>query len=237
MQLNLAEASAHDPHHELPPTGLLLFFGDLQAARDGYGPWDAGCGRVFYVEDTTTLTHGRFPDALPAACRYAECAVALSPALIPPAELDLDEEQRETLLRTQTEEGVNLFGPSYTTARAAWRGYEPPYHSNASYLLGWPDIINDEMRFACAECAYRLSRGQNTLAESTEEELDAMYEASLDWVLLLQLTGCPSCGKEALVLPHDAHLYFWIHKKDLAARNFSRVWLMRQRYGNACGPW
>jgi hypothetical protein len=78
-------------------------------------------------------------------------------------------------------------------------------------LLGWPDIVqNAEMELECQ----RASAG-----------IDWDWSATAEWRLLLQLASDDDAG---MMWGDLGLLYFWIRERDLAARDFSRVWMIMQ---------
>jgi uncharacterized protein YwqG len=68
-------------------------------------------------------------------------------------------------------------------------------------LLGWPQLVQSEMR-------------------------DGLYpRGHRDWRLLLQLD---THHRQRLVWQGGGRGYFWIREADLPARNFDRTWLVMQ---------
>ncbi len=230
-QVNLAEAAPHDPLHELPPSGLLSFFYELEGGSGWGAPEHAACLRVLYAENISALSPRPHPESLPASQRLAAQPVQLAAALIPPDCNEFNEEQVDAWLKA-VPEGNHV---SYRPARAAWRGESDISRSGYGYLLGWPDclLFIEDMRCTCAEIARMRSLGYETLAAylerdeqaSEEEEESAICEAARDWVLLAQLR-----------LPANGLLDVWIRRQELAARDFSKVWFFRQAREDANEP-
>ncbi len=240
-QVNLSEMAAGDPQGELPSSGMLYFFYDMQSERWGLGSQDEGCSRVIYVEDTSALARGSFPDALPQEHRYAEWAVSLAPVIIPPCWDELNEAQMEEVARiyeeTTPEErhqgSDRLFmalGGFYITLRAEWRGYEDAYCESRSLLLGNPDNIQNEMRTECEEIARKRELGLPSAHEFSEQEEEEIEAASKDWVLLFQLASIIDEEKGDLMFGDVGNLYFWMRRQDLEARDFHKAWLLLQCY-------
>ncbi len=220
-QLNMAELASMEVHRELPDTGLLLFFFDMECAYDGE------C-RVIHMACTEGLQRAGFPDELDSEYQYAERALSLSAAAIPPAWGNLSNEKQEqvrNLYRELTpperlEEDLaarrHLTAPGgiYHEVRARLRRYEDAYADSRSYVLGWPDLIQDEMEEECVEKA-RKHYGLKSQPE--------------DWVLLLQLASFTDEAGE-MMFYDMGNLYFWIRRQELASHDFSKVVPLVQCY-------
>lgn len=101
------------------------------------------------------------------------------------------------------------------------------YPANRSQLLGWPDIIQNNMTLQCE----LISRGYY-LGGSWEkiplEERSALRTPSVrDWQLLFQLDTVEN-GDFELMFGDCGRIYFYIRREDLAQRRFDRVWLIQQ---------
>lgn len=101
------------------------------------------------------------------------------------------------------------------------------YPANRSQLLGWPDIIQNNMTLQCE----LISRG-HYLGGSWEnipmEERSALRTPSVrEWQLLFQLDTVEN-GDFELMFGDCGRIYFYIRREDLAQRRFDRVWLIQQ---------
>lgn len=97
----------------------------------------------------------------------------------------------------------------------------------SSKLLGWPDVIQNNMTRECA----LVSRGYylgGDWSEVPEAAIREAEERSLeDWLLLFQLDTVAQ-GDFELMFGDCGRIYFYIRREDLAARRFDRVWLILQ---------
>ncbi len=223
-QVNLADAAPFDLAHELPPTGMLLFFYDMESAHWGFDPRHKGCAFVYYVEDTVSLTRGSFPEALAEEYRYAERAVSLASALIPPDCANISDET-DARIRAIVGGDWDKATDMYCDLRDELRGYSE-HGDNGSYLLGWPDIQQDVMEEECEMVARGME--EPSLSKLDEATRADVLRASRDWVLLFQLASIMDEEKGDLMFGDLGNLYFWIRKQDLAARDFSKAWLILQ---------
>ena len=64
-------------------------------------------------------------------------------------------------------------------------------------------------------------------AKIPEEEKADIEEKSSEWMLLFQM-GTVETDDFEMMFGDCGHIYFWIRKSDLAARDFSKVWLILQ---------
>ena len=101
------------------------------------------------------------------------------------------------------------------------------YPDNRSQLLGWPDIIQNNMTLECE----LVSRGHylgGSWESVPQEERDALRVPSVqDWRLLFQLDTVAS-GDFELMFGDCGRIYFYIRREDLQARQFDRAWLVLQ---------
>lgn len=213
-QFNCAQPAPLDREGLLPKTGLLSFFYELDSQRWGFDPKDKDCARVYWFEGE-----------------------ALSPAAWPQ---DLGEEFRLPQLAARLEQGTSA--PDWADVCPAlehdWTAQElrpydvvrreiAPYPENCSKLLGWPDIIQNNMTLECE----LVSRGYylgGAWDQIPQQERDGLRTPSVrDWQLLFQLDTVED-GDFELMFGDCGRIYFYIRREDLAQRRFDRVWLIQQ---------
>lgn len=213
-QFDCAQLAPLDPEGLLPKEGLLSFFYELESQCWGYDPKDAGCARVFWFEGP--LAPAEFPAELEENFRLPEMAAQLSGATDAPDFQDAC----PALEYPWTANDYRIFDQ-------ARRELGMDYPANRSQLLGWPDIIQNNMTLQCE----LISRGYY-LGGSWEkiplEERSALRTPSVrDWQLLFQLDTVEN-GDFELMFGDCGRIYFYIRREDLAQRRFDRVWLIQQ---------
>lgn len=213
-QFDCAQLAPLDPEGLLPKEGLLSFFYELESQRWGYDPKDAGCARVFWFEGP--LAPAEFPAELEEDFRLPEMAAQLSGGTDAPDFQDAC----PALEYPWTANDYRIFDQ-------ARRELGMDYPANRSQLLGWPDIIQNNMTLQCE----LISRGYY-LGGSWEkiplEERSALRTPSVrDWQLLFQLDTVEN-GDFELMFGDCGRIYFYIRREDLAQRRFDRVWLIQQ---------
>ncbi|MDM8239462.1 YwqG family protein [Pseudoflavonifractor phocaeensis] len=213
-QFDCAQLAPLDPEGLLPKEGVLSFFYELESQRWGYDPKDAGCARVFWFEGP--LAPAEFPAELEEDFRLPEMAAQLSGATDAPDFQDAC----PALEYPWTANDYRIFDQ-------ARRELGMDYPANRSQLLGWPDIIQNNMTLQCE----LISRGYY-LGGSWEkiplEERSALRTPSVrDWQLLFQLDTVEN-GDFELMFGDCGRIYFYIRREDLAQRRFDRVWLIQQ---------
>ena len=214
-QFDCARLAGLDPEGLLPRTGLLSFFYELGSQRWGYDPKDAGCARVFWF-DGEPLAPAEFPQDLDEDFRLPELAAELSGGADAP-------DFQDACLALDYPFSAN----DYRFFDQARRELGYAYPDNRSQLLGWPDIIQNNMTLECE----LVSRGYylgGTWDGVPLEERDALRCPSVrDWQLLFQLDTVAS-GDFELMFGDCGRIYFYIRREDLQARRFDRVWLILQ---------
>ena len=132
--------------------------------------------------------------------------------------------------------GYDWTANDYRYFDAARRELGLDYPANLSKLLGWPDIIQNNMTLECE----LVSRGHylgGRWESVPMEERDQLRKPSVEgWQLLFQLDTVESGGFELMfglfslpeIFSKWRRIYFYIRNEDLAARRFDRVWLIQQ---------
>lgn len=216
-QFNCAKLARRDKDKQLPKTGLLSFFYELDSQRWGFDPQDRGCARVFWFQNVEDLSPAPFPDTLEQKYRLPEISIAASREVSYPDYEDL-------------KLFVSDFEPSYHEFEAVQ--YELEIETevcNRSQLLGWPDTIQGNMTVECelASKGYYLGDGETQIPEEVRQKAERL--SVTDWQLLLQLDTVEQDGFE-LMFGDCGRIYFYIRKEDLKAGCFDNVWLVLQCY-------
>ena len=214
-QFDCARLAELDPEGLLHRTGLLSFFYELGSQRWGYDPKDAGCARVFWF-DGEPVAPAEFPRDLEEDFRLPELAAELSGGTDAP-------DFQDACLALDYPFTAN----DYRFFDQARRELGYAYPDNRSQLLGWPDIIQNNMTLECE----LVSRGHylgGSWESVPQEERDTLRVPSVqDWRLLFQLDTVAS-GNFELMFGDCGRIYFYIRREDLLARRFDRAWLVLQ---------
>lgn len=214
-QFDCASLAPLDPEGLLPPAGLLSFFYELDRQPWGFDPRDEGCARVFWFEGGE-LAPADFPEKLDRAFCLPELAADLSAGTDAP-----DFQDACPAIR------YDWTANDYRHFDQARRELGLHYPENATKLLGWPDIIQNNMTLECE----LVSRGHylgGRWESVPPEERDALRGPSVEeWRLLFQLDTVAH-GDFELMFGDCGRVYFYIKKSDLLARRFDRAWLIQQ---------
>lgn len=209
VQIDLATVAGLPGADVLPSGGLLSFFCDAEGAVWNGEP-DAGAWRVLYTPAGASLERAPIPDAVPEGGIFTACGLATRPGVSLPSH---DEPQIRALGLSQDETGAYL----EVRDRGAWEN-GPTEHR----LLGWPDIIQSAgMELECQLASTGLGWDWADL-DRLRAELEPQ---AAEWRLLLQLASDDDAG---MMWGDVGLLYFWIRERDLAARDFSRVWMLME---------
>jgi uncharacterized protein YwqG len=208
VQIDLATVTGLPGADVLPADGLLSFFCDAHGAVWNGHP-DAGSWRVLYTPAGVSLERAPIPDAVPEDGIFTACGLTPRPGVSLPyhhepqilaLELSWDESHAYLDVRGGVDQGV------------------PTEHR----LLGWPDPDqNAEMELECQ----LMSTGSGWTWNDMDRIRAELAPATAEWRLLLQLASDDAAG---MMWGDLGLLYFWIREPDLAARDFSRVWMIMQ---------
>lgn len=215
-QINCEEVSIFDTEGLLPEKGILYFFYEMDSQKWGFDPNDKGCARVFYF------------DVLPEKLISTEFPCDFQSENIMP-EIPLGFEQRVNMPTTEE------FLIHYEADRAEWEEYDVIRERQfgrgedcVTKLLGYADIIQDEMLTECELASRHVYTGDG-YPEMTKEEEAKLNEDSRKWLLLFQLDTIENENFE-LMFGDCGRIYFYIREKDLKNKNFDDTWLVLQCY-------
>lgn len=198
-QLDLEELSAFDGDKLLPAEGTLYFFYEAHVMPWGFDPKDRGAARVLYAEKDAVLHTEDFPVDLEEQFRIPEQGLAFSGGTELP---DYEEYRGEAGDYEEYELACERYGA-------------PKNHSDRFKLLGYADLIQDEITRECEI----VSRGYNDGGIPSEKERAAVEESSKDWILLMQFVTIAKDDFE-LMWGDCGNLYFSIRREDLLNRRF-----------------
>lgn len=216
LQINCEELAQYDTEHLLPDHGLLSFFYEMDSQPWGFDPKDKGCARVYWFEDTSSLSPTDFPADLEDDYKFPIIQIDLSSKASYPSWEDFPN------VSTDREDD-----DAFTTAWEQLTGESPEEWAERSQLLGWPDVIQNSMFEECdlVTRGYYLGNGWVKIPKDVRKQVE---ETARDrWMLLLQLDTV-ECEDFELMFGDCGHIYFYITKKDLKERRFDRTWLILQ---------
>lgn len=211
-QFNCEDLAPYDTEHLLPDHGLLSFFYEMDTQRWGFDPGDRGCARVFWFEDTSTLTVADYPAEMEEDFKFPLMRIKLTAQTSLPGCEDFIEACGDVDFE------------AYRAAREEL-GVEEP--NECSKLLGWADTIQGSMPVECdlVNQGFYLGRGWGKIPRDIQQQAK---ETALDrWTLLFQLDMVTN-GDFELMFGDCGRIYFYILKEDLLARRFDWVWLILQ---------
>jgi uncharacterized protein YwqG len=197
--------------NELPESGWLVFFYEVESMKWGFDPIDRGCALVRFIPPTVQLRRRSRPvrnEENPARA----CALSFTPMI---DAVDWCDELCDALKLSKAEKDAYFafLEEDQTTEM---------YH----HLLGHPQIVQNGMRQECQLAANGIYCGGGTLDASESEQGARLVEGWPDWELLLQLDSDED--GPGWMWGDSGRIYFWIRRDDLRARRFEDVWLVLQ---------
>lgn len=213
LQIRCEDIAALDKDSQLPESGLLSFFYELESMHWGCDAADRGCARVYYFDGQTELALSQFPPDLSESCYFPIMPLQFFDMDTLPDSAEFQMEYEEILDFTQYEKQKNAQG--YT-------------QNGVSRLLGHADIVQSPMKLQCE----LVTRGEFCMdalsCDLPFDEMKAVCQAATQWKLLLQLDST-DCGELSLMFG-EFSMYFYIRQKDLTSRRFENAWMVLQ-YG------
>jgi uncharacterized protein YwqG len=241
-QINLSEVNQLWPSessielHEsgridLPANGWLLFFYDCEEMPWGGSTKDRGGAQVIWV-DRPVVELGRSPVPLRSASRYGQLRTSphrLNFELM----LDLPDGSDELY---QGEANFPDFRAIYGAQhKEKFEHYEELMHALYGHphadewyhhLVGHAQIVQNAMRDECQSLVFPIVGQTGLLLPDLQRQ--RVKECAPDWELLAQLDSDESKEGPQWLWGDVGKLYWWIRRQDLAARDFSNVWVVMQ---------
>jgi len=217
-QFNCADIAALDKEGLLPHTGLLSFFYEMDSQRWGFDPKDDGCAKVFWFENIAVLRIAEVPKDLLEYYRFPQLKINATAEKSLPMWGDFSLACKEA--DDCDEDDCDQF-----EEEKALLGVEE--YENCSKLLGWPDIIQNNMTRQCELVTRNYYLGRTWDGIPSEDIEEAETTSIDDWLLLFQL-DIVSCEDFELMFGDSGRLYFYIRREDLMERQFDKVWLILQ---------
>ncbi len=219
FQINCAEISKYDKDSLLPDEGILYFFYNFK----GDGSMTGGMEneyKVMYYPETHSVFPREYPDDYRENCIFGELALTYK--------------LRESVPNF---EEFNLF---FNTDKdyvdeddyfSVVKKYFPDAENDESVtkLLGYADCTQQENLSDC-ELEYRLRKNIKTnYSQFTKEQYIEFIKSSKEWVLLFQLDSILN-EDMFLTFGDGGRVYYYIMKKDLLNRDFSKCIICEQCY-------
>lgn len=190
-----------------PETGWLYFFFDQHCMPWGDKPAHRGACRVLYSNvPRAELRRATLPDDADSEEVGAWCRLEARPDWTLPE-------------RTSFDEGDERFD-AYQEFCAGWNESQSETHHR---LGGHPQLVQDPMEHDC----HFAANGFDLDDPFDRSHGHLIRDGIDDWRLLAQFD---SDNEPGWCWCDSGRIYFWIRKQDLAARDFSRVWLILQSY-------
>jgi len=211
LQVDLSEIASLDSENQLPKSGLLTFFYDVENQPWGFDPADADAHRVVYFADQ------------PFTRRNAPSSCVISP------EFNLIFNPWTTFPDPDSW-AVTQFQNKNHWNKEEIRQYRHYYYDlleqddkimkSHHWLLGNSMNVQNDMQLEAQLVSNGLYCGDSTgYNDPRRKELEP---GAADWQLLMQLDS----DETADVMWGDVGiLYFWIRKNDLANLDFSKTWM------------
>lgn len=212
-QFSCEELALYDKEGLLPAHGVISFFYEVGSQRWGFDPKDAGCAKVYWFEDTGSLKKYGFPGDLPDEYRF------------PPIRLSFSE--KPSLPFWEDYSSIFPDDKNWEAFDEARQRLGLMEEEEENRLLGWPDIIQNNMTEECELVTKGYYLGGSREGIPVEDRRYAAERSVEDWQLLFQL-GTVSGEGFSLMFGDCGRIYFYIRKEDLLARRFEKIWLILQ---------
>lgn len=202
-QINFADCQGFDMNSVLPECGMLYFFYDCVDGGWGSEPQDRDGFRVwFYDGDRAFLLRRYAPEGWNFPAAALQCG----------RRWEIPDRECWLMRDYWWEDFENV---------AWWERWDKFTGEKRHKLLGHSDNIQGAMELQCQLASHGIPYRAAT-ASQLEESFTA---GAADWLLLLQIDSDDRC---AMHWHGNGRLYVWIRRQDLAARDFSRCWVVLQ---------
>lgn len=221
VQINCKEIKEYDKENQLPDSGMLYFFYEMETMTWGFSPEDRGSAKVFYYNgDISKLKKREFPKELDKDYKMPEKRIVFSNRKDVPSYEEFDE-----ILNDMGYEDID--DEFYDEYEEKLVKYIENDSNTISKFLGYADTIQGDMKLECEEVTNGISCGKpHELEKSMKEK---MNKGSKEWQLLFQLDTVEDDDFE-LMFGDCGRIYYFIKKDELKKKNFDSSWLILQCY-------
>ena len=215
-QINLKEIRDYDKDDLLPDSGMLYFFYECESFCWGFDPSDKGAAKVYYFENIEEFVPMELPSDLIESYSMPEIAIRFSAGKSYPGFEELEYHSDMDCQWEDYDDVLEKLGVSVVEDEGKHK------------LLGYADIIQDEMLSECERVSRGLYSGDpESYREIPDEQKADIQEKAKDWILLLQL-GTITKGSFEWMFGDCGMLYFYIRRQDLLQKRFDDVWFSLQ---------
>ena len=202
-QINFADCQGFDMNSALPERGMLYVFYDCADGGWGSEPQDRDGFRVWYYDGDRAFLRRQ---ENPAGQGFPTAALRCG------RRWEIPDRECWLMRDYWWEDFENI---------AWWERWDKFTGEKRHKLLGHSDNIQGAMELQCQ----LASHGIPYRAAGAQQE-EALTAGAADWVLLLQVDSDERCAMRWG--RGTGRFYVWIRKQDLAARDFSRCWVVVQ---------
>lgn len=219
LQVNLAEVVEFDVNKQLPDSGLLTFFYDLEELPWGFDPKDSDGFKVHYSPPELPVYQRQAPES---EFRLPERRLSFRSSQSVPMVGSRAYERLTKMVNFSSDEADKFFEFSDQLAMLN-SSYERKYWGGMHRLLGHSNNVQGDMQLEAQLVSNGLYAGdpsgyQDPRAAELEPNAD-------DWILLLQVDSDESID---MMWGDAGSIYYWIKKESLAKRDFSDAWMILQ---------
>ena len=202
-QINFAETKIFDKENLLPTTGIASFFYSATQEAWGFDPKDSDKFRVLFFDTSDkTLCRHEQPENIPDEGIFESCELTFNEAV------SLPSCENEFIKEILSYEEYDAFNETFNPGRQ-------------TKLLGYADVVQDEMEAECAQMTNVLYSD----TEYSDPNRDVIKKKKDQWRLLFQVD---SEDKANMMWGDLGRLYYWIKERDLKERRFDKTWIILQ---------
>lgn len=204
-QINLAEIEQYDYENLLPKSGILYFFYTADQDAWGFDFKDKNRFKVFYYDgDFSNLKRNEYPENYSEEGKFKNCQLKFE------SEISLPTSDNEVYNKIKEDEMDLIFEKILN-------------EENINKLLGYSDIIQNEMELECELVTNGIYCGDPSGYDNPKSKI--LEPNAKEWQLLFQLD---SNEKAEMMWGDCGRVYFWIKKDDLKNKRFENCWLILQ---------
>lgn len=219
LQVNLADLRGLPIGLDLPQTGVLSFFYDMEDQPWGYEPAHRSGHRVFLFDADAVVRRLPASDddlALPSS------TITFHPGLRLPHPFSAEGERVADLLKAHGRPWSESDEEAYFELVGAVAAYHAGSGRPLHVIGGHSHNVQGDMPLEAQLVTHGLSLGDGTAYNDSRRP--ALEEGRDEWQLLLQFDS----DDEGAMWGDSGMLYAWVRRQDLAERDFSQTWMALQ---------
>lgn len=213
-QINLASVQQACKVPDLPKSGILQCYYEIEKDLWPLDPCDSGGFRVLYFPPGTDLTPAKVPVDLKEAHCFEPHAISFDQFWSLPHWFS------DTCLVSEEDDEAEFYSYIDLIYELEYPGADEPDH--AGQIGGWPPLIQGDMQIECQLASNGVDPGEQ-YADEPDPRIKSLTRGAQHWQMVVMLESVSELGWN---WGDSGYLYYWARQEESKRSDFSGAWSM-----------